>query len=35
MTEIILRKNLREELTLEGWVSGVTNDEGAENCSDT
>ena len=27
--------DLREELSLEGWVSGVTDDEGAEHSSDT
>ena len=27
--------DLREELSLEGWVSGVTDDKGAEHSSDT
>ena len=28
-------RNLREELSLEGWVSGVSDDERAENRSDS
>ena len=31
----MLKSNLREELSLERWVSGVSDDEGAENCSDS
>ena len=27
--------HLREELSLERWVSGVSDDEGAEYCSDS
>ena len=32
---VVEDRDLREELSLEGWVSGVTDDEGAEHSSDT